>query len=257
MRRQAGWRESGALVSHWLLLLFSGLFWSVPRLLVSLWSCLPGQQRPIATAGQKRSCIYWQELDDPLAMEELTPSAYEQRSGLLYRPSLAFENRLVRWWVMGRCSRLYRAGRVERHHLWHGALWGKQLLSGQVAPVSIGWVDGNKGWGLFAKEALDKGRLIGEYGGLLKLIAPFFANVNGYCFLYPMARHSFLWFAVDGLRQGDITSFLNHADQPNCQACVLFVQGIYRIVVVTQRPILQGEELTFDYGPTLWGMRSF
>ncbi|KAJ7518910.1 hypothetical protein O6H91_20G014700 [Diphasiastrum complanatum] len=52
---------------------------------------------------------------------------------------------------------------------------------------------------------------------------------------------------VDAMHKANYASRICHSCQPNCEAKVTAVNGRYTIGVYTLRPVLYGEELTFDY----------
>ena len=52
---------------------------------------------------------------------------------------------------------------------------------------------------------------------------------------------------VDATRMGNITRFVNHCCEPNCVTRSVKVGGSRKIVLVTQRDVAAGEELTYDY----------
>ena len=52
---------------------------------------------------------------------------------------------------------------------------------------------------------------------------------------------------VDATRMGNITRFVNHCCEPNCVTRSVKVGGARKIVLVTQRDVAAGEELTYDY----------
>lgn len=136
---------------------------------------------------------------------------------------------------------------------WWGSYYHKELDTGYVAPVYVAWAGNEKRWGLFAREALSKDAFVGEYAGKVKLVSFFFNNLTPYCFHYPLPLRSWLWFTIDPAVYGKETRFMNHSENANCRSVVMYHQGIYRVGICTERDIRAGEELTFNYGLTVWG----
>ncbi|MEN2500280.1 MAG: Histone-lysine N-methyltransferase ezh1 [Marteilia pararefringens] len=53
--------------------------------------------------------------------------------------------------------------------------------------------------------------------------------------------------AIDSQSYGNISRFINHSNQPNCQTTVLYVNGEDRVAIFAIQNINIGEELNFDY----------
>lgn len=113
-----------------------------------------------------------------------------------------------------------------------------------LAPSSIK----NAGWGCFSKYSLRKGEYIHEYVG--ELISQEEADRRGQ--LYDQQNQSSLFnlnseTVIDANRKGNITRFLNHSSNPNCEARTMFVNGDYRIGFFATKDIDAENELFFDY----------
>ncbi|KAF3909552.1 hypothetical protein AA313_de0205064 [Arthrobotrys entomopaga] len=112
-----------------------------------------------------------------------------------------------------------------------------------------------KGYGLFAMERIAKGGFVGEYKG--EIISDEEADYRGS--EYDRGGMSFLFainmtHALDGTRFANKTRYMNHSGvEPNCEAKVLFVNGIHRIAFRALEDIEVGEELLFDYGDKFFG----
>jgi SET domain-containing protein len=61
-----------------------------------------------------------------------------------------------------------------------------------------------------------------------------------------MFRLSEEWI-VDATREGNISRFINHSCDPNCYTQIIDVEGQKKIVVIANRPIEAGEEITYNY----------
>nr|KAG5699573.1 hypothetical protein BaRGS_033769 [Batillaria attramentaria] len=69
---------------------------------------------------------------------------------------------------------------------------------------------------------------------------------------YSMERHHYCLnmdgrTVIDGYRMGNLTRFVNHACQPNCEMQKWNVNGLYRMVLLALRDIKPYEEISYDY----------
>lgn len=123
------------------------------------------------------------------------------------------------------------------------------LRRGDRKRVAIGRSD-VQGWGLFICEPASKGELIIEYKG--EVISNEEAERRGV--VYDKIGCSYLFdlandLVVDSTRLGNAVKFMNHSDEKksNCFPEIKVVDGEQRIGLYARRPIIAGEELTFDY----------
>lgn len=187
-------------------------------------------------------------------MDESIPKPYsvveiERIFSIKYTPVLLFENTFVYRKIQAYCKKFESLREAQ----WEGAYYKRELDAGSVSPVFIGWTDEIKRWGLFARENLIQGAFIGEYAGRVELVSAFFNNLTAYSYHYPLPLQCMLWFTINPARFGKETRFINHSAKPNCRSVVMFYNGIYRVGICALRAIARGEELTFDYGLTVWG----
>jgi SET domain-containing protein len=112
----------------------------------------------------------------------------------------------------------------------------------QSATVHV-WIGPSRiaGQGLFAVCPFPQGARILPYIGE-KITAPErarrLAAGNAYIF------HLNYRYAIDGQTLANTARYINHSCEPNCRVDAL--DGV--LWIVAQRPILVGEELTFNYG---------
>jgi len=106
------------------------------------------------------------------------------------------------------------------------------------------------GLGLFARIAISGGQIILEYSGeRISKAESILRCSEGNPFIFYLDEQ----FDLDGNVESNPARFLNHSCSPNCT--VERVEG--RLVVVAQRPIAAGEELTFNYGYDLSYYREY
>jgi SET domain-containing protein len=112
------------------------------------------------------------------------------------------------------------------------------------------------GNGVFAAIDLAAGRRLLAYAGrLLTHTAAdrlYEGNVeSGHTFLFTLNER----YVIDGAVGGNSARWINHSCDPNCEAVLETIFGGSpkqdRIYIQTLRPIVAGEELTFNYGIVL------
>jgi uncharacterized protein len=94
------------------------------------------------------------------------------------------------------------------------------------------------GLGLFALESIERKGLVIEYVG--PILTRKEANEKGGQYLFETSYNRF----IDGSGRKNTARYINHSCNPNCEIDI--VGG--RVLVITKREILAGEELNYDYG---------
>ncbi|XP_037025703.1 probable histone-lysine N-methyltransferase Mes-4 isoform X2 [Bradysia coprophila] len=106
---------------------------------------------------------------------------------------------------------------------------------------------GDKGFGLIAETAIHPGTMVVEYVGELvteteyQLRRRSKQTQNLYFMKYGKGLY------IDAEKKGNMSRFMNHSCNPNCQPRVIEVKGIERIGLIAMTDINKGEELTFNY----------
>ncbi|RNA40288.1 Histone-lysine N-methyltransferase trr [Brachionus plicatilis] len=106
-----------------------------------------------------------------------------------------------------------------------------------------------QGLGLFAARDLEKNTMIIEYIG--ELIRNEVANRREK--LYESQNRGIYMFrlndelVVDATISGGLARYINHCCDPNCVAETVSVEKDQKIIIIANKKILKGEELTYDY----------
>jgi SET domain-containing protein len=123
------------------------------------------------------------------------------------------------------------------------------------------------GLGAFAVDHIPKGKVVGEYVGesykedsLPKFLSPMQKHVKlNYLFTWTekppdIGDNAIPNLSLDSWHVGNETRYLNHSDArtQNCESIIYLVNGSYRIVLCTLKPVRSGQELTLDYGEHYW-----
>ncbi len=124
-----------------------------------------------------------------------------------------------------------------------------------IPQVSVRWIDEKIGYGLFAEEDISMGDYAGEYTGIVRRNdRRYFEPLNNYCYEYPVDDEIGRSFVIDAT-QGNLTRFINHSLSPNLQPVHVYYDGFYHLIFIAMHKILQGQQLSYDYGKSYWYLR--
>ncbi|KAH3751882.1 hypothetical protein DPMN_186487 [Dreissena polymorpha] len=122
----------------------------------------------------------------------------------------------------------------------------------KVCPFKTDW----KGHGLQAVEDLQPGQFVMEYVGEV-LDYPMFKKRSKQ---YSRAGQQHFYFMainpeeiIDATYKGNISRFINHSCDPNCETQKWTVNGVLRVGFFVRKPVKKGEEITFDYKYEVYG----
>jgi SET domain-containing protein len=81
-------------------------------------------------------------------------------------------------------------------------------------------------------------------------------TLNNYLYEYPIPDEIGRSHVIDAT-SGSLMRFVNHhSAQPNLKPLYAFSGSLYHLILVTQRRVAKGEQLTYDYGQNYWYVRS-
>lgn len=115
--------------------------------------------------------------------------------------------------------------------------------------VEIRFVNDQVGLGIFAKEKIPAGTLLGHYAG--ELTTSRLRNESLYVFLI----ESDASFYIDAQEMGNWTRYMNHAEGERENLFSVKYYGKskpYILFFVGEKPIPKGKQLLFSYGPRYW-----
>lgn len=181
-------------------------------------------------------------------VREYTVAEFEALTSIRYLSHLEFKSKKVYDSVRNLCKQALIAGKITKRAEWLGVAYRREVSEGFVNDVYIKWMDSRIGFGLYANKEMEKGEFIGEYVGLVRPCTYFFANVNEYCFRYPLEGLRFWLYTIDAQDYCNETSFMNHSSTPNCDAVVSFNNDLLHVCIRTNREVKRDEQLTYDYG---------
>ncbi|CAH1430088.1 unnamed protein product [Lactuca virosa] len=105
-------------------------------------------------------------------------------------------------------------------------------------------------WGLVALEPIEAEDFVIEYVG--ELIRSRISDIREQHYERMGIGSSYLFrlddgYVVDATKRGGIARFINHSCEPNCYTKVISVDGQKKIFIYAKRPIVTGEEITYNY----------
>ncbi|XP_070207967.1 histone-lysine N-methyltransferase ASH1L-like isoform X2 [Littorina saxatilis] len=117
------------------------------------------------------------------------------------------------------------------------------------APALEKFLTEDRGFGVRTLKPIEEDRIILEYLGEVVSETEFrrrmteeYANDSHHYCLNMDGRT-----VIDGYRMGNITRFVNHSCEPNCEMQKWNVNGLYHMVLLTLREIKPNEEISYDY----------
>lgn len=107
----------------------------------------------------------------------------------------------------------------------------------QKAPHLLSIKRSKTGLGLFAGDAISKGKCVAEYTG--RTLSKKEIEKSRSKYLFEVNRTK----TIDGSSRSNIARYINHSCRPNCEIRI----RAGRVFVYTLRTVRKGEELTYDY----------
>nr|XP_054752498.1 histone-lysine N-methyltransferase SETD2-like [Lytechinus pictus] len=134
----------------------------------------------------------------------------------------------------------------------------KRFQKREHARVGVFYAEG-KGHGLKTKEELKENEFVMEYVGEVLNFHEFKHRAKQYSkdknlHFYFMALKSDE--IIDATEKGNVSRFMNHSCDPNCETQKWTVNGQLRVGFFTKRQVKPGEELTFDYQFEVYGQEA-
>lgn len=187
-------------------------------------------------------------------LQATTPEEYKKNLGIEYYHQLFFASKSILKKALLIAKKLHRRGDITTNQKWLGTFFCHEIDTHEFPDISIHWIHPTVGYGVFANSTLPKKTFIGEYTGLLRPFCYRSDQKNCYTFEYVKA-HFYQSYTIDAKTQGNHTRFINHKKDGNCDALIVYHRDLVRVVVLTNREIAAGEQLTYDYGSDYWAQR--
>lgn len=172
-----------------------------------------------------------------------------------FLPKLAFETPEDKNEILVRGLDKWKKNGISLEAQKLGASFREQIETSYIAAVSIGKINEQVGYGLFAEEEIKKGSYVGEYTGIVrKNDRLYFETLNNYCYEYPVLDDIGRSFVIDAT-EGNLARFINHSFTPNLKPVHVFYEGFYHLIFLAMQTIEKGQQLSYDYGRNYWYLR--
>jgi len=122
--------------------------------------------------------------------------------------------------------------------------------------VYVAYASPETGMGAFANIYIPAWTIIAEYVGV---ITNKFPNTDYVWVYYSSPKDSNaeeMTLKVDARNKGNISRFVNHSENPNCDVVHVPYKGRWRTLYISNKSILPDEELTVYYGSNYWSTRN-
>jgi hypothetical protein len=200
----------------------------------------------------KNSLLVYQSRDQSLS--HLPIEEAEKRLKFQYIDSLEFASVDILRWAAKKCQKRLRKTSYSQMNRWILALYAEGIEKKECSHIYLRWIDSYIGYGIFASREIPALTYIGEYTGVVKLRRKRKNRFNDYVFGYVTGPKE-TPFVIDAQDKGNFTRFINHSNTPNLNSRWVITRGVTRIILFSNRLILKGTQLTYDYGNTYWRSR--
>jgi len=123
----------------------------------------------------------------------------------------------------------------------------------------IQFVDQHKGYGLFAFKEIKQNDVIGVYTGLISMELGKKLFDTRYLYHITSIKHPHTGakadLYIDARAAGNQLRFVNHDDNPNCEAIYVPHNNMWNVIFVAKRDIAINEEITISYGKSYKSVR--
>lgn len=141
---------------------------------------------------------------------------------------------------------------IPPERLWMGVYFDKELKTALNPRLSVRYIDEEIGFGVFADQKIPACSFVGEYTGIIKEYDKKTMRDKIYCVRYNCWQTGARKFVIDAETHGNYTRFINHSYRPNLALQSIHWRGIPKMVLISLQEILEGTQLTFDYGRSFW-----
>jgi len=186
--------------------------------------------------------------------ESLEIPRFEALTGAAFIPALDFSSFSLMQDIVEKTRKAHRKGEIAREQLWLGEYYKNEIRTHFFPQVTIRWINDAVGWGIFSAKPFKPMEFVAEYSGKVRNRERS-DKQNAYCFEYVVASHIPTPYTIDAQDQAGLGRFINHSSTPNLRSLLVTLDWISHVILVADRPIPEGVQLLYDYGPDYWSCR--
>ncbi len=185
-----------------------------------------------------------------------SPSDFEKVFQVRYLQGLEFLNDKVQKKLQARYKKALKKEWITPRQKWLGAYYAPGLEGKIALDLTIRWIDGIIGYGVWTNREIPPHMYIGEYAGVLRRRRWWGRWDNLYCFDYAIGERRSSSFVIDAQDASNHTRFMNHSFDPNVEPISVDYRGQIHVIFRTKKKIAAGAQLCYDYGEEYWERRS-
>lgn len=128
-----------------------------------------------------------------------------------------------------------------------------KIAKGEIAPMSVRFINDKIGYGVFAEHDIAKDQFVGEYTGIVMNLADVKDTKYTWDYLSGYDKYGKQFqVSLDAANAGNEMRFVNHDFNPNAVMKYVPQGGYWHAVYIASRPIKNGEQILTDYGKRYW-----
>lgn len=128
-----------------------------------------------------------------------------------------------------------------------------QIVRGYIVPMSVRFINGKIGYGVFAEADIAKDQFIGEYTGRVLDFKDIKDTKYTWGYFTGHDKHGQpINTSLDAGPAGNEMRFVNHDYRPNVKMQYIPQDGKWHVCYIAILPIKKGEQLLVDYGKRYW-----
>jgi uncharacterized protein len=180
---------------------------------------------------------------------------FERAFAIRYLAQLQFADLKTYQAIQKRCRNALLHQWITPRQKWLGNYYAMEMQGEVPLDLTIRWIDGTVGYGVWTNQPIAASAFVGEYTGLIRKRALWGRWNNLYCFDYTTGPWKSTSHVIDSQGCGNHTRFINHSFDPNLKLVSVYYKGMMRVILYALANIPANTQLCYDYGQEYWAKR--